>query len=133
MGVFQKFNGWLNDRGGKSAHGADAGKISGNAYYASSEAEQAYGSLRKPAPDAQAMPDPMAAPGGMTGRTQPVDRFTGDTSDKYGGRVPYRSQKDMQAESDTQRQQMEDQQRRQQAAAAQQKAQQFGRGVPPQA
>ena len=46
MGVFQKFNGWLNDRGGKSAHGADAGKISGNAYYASSEAEQAYGSLR---------------------------------------------------------------------------------------
>jgi len=122
LGVFQKFNGWLNDRGGKSARGADSAGIPNSAYYASSEAEQAYGGMRRPAPDTQAMPD-----GTATGRTQPADRFAGDPSDKYGGRVPYRSQKDMQAESEAQRQQADEQQRRQQAAFSQQKAQQFGR------
>ena len=132
MGVFQKFNGWLNDRGIQTPRGGDAGKISGNAYYASQGAQQAYGSLQRPAQDAQAIADSMAA-GSATGRTQPVDRFSGDASDKYGGRVPYRSQKDMQAESDAQRQQAEDQQRRQQAAMAQQKGQQFGRAPAPQA
>jgi FtsZ-interacting cell division protein YlmF len=126
LGVFQKFNGWLNELGGKSARGGTAAGIPGGAYYASQEAEQAYGGMRRPVQDAPTTADSMAA-GSMTGRSQPVDRFSGDLSDKYAGRVPYRSQKDMQAESEAQRQQAEEQQRRQQAAFSQQKAQQFGR------
>ncbi len=126
LGVFQKFNGWLNDRGGKSARGGTAAGIPGGAYYASQEAEQAYGGMRKPVQETPTMAESMAA-GSMTGRSQPVDRFSADQTDKYAGRVPYRSQKDMQAESDAQRQQAEEQQRRQQAAFSQQKAQQFGR------
>ena len=109
MGVFQKVNEWLTEKGEKFARGGDANRIPGSAYYASNEAEQAYGGIRKPPQETQA-PEPDAT-----------------AADKYNGRVPYRSQKDIQAEADSQRQQADEQQRRQQAAMQQQKVQQFGR------
>ncbi len=115
MGVFQRVNDWLSDRGDKPSRGADPNRIHGGAYYASSEAQQAYGGMRAPAPEPAPAADSRAM-GGDTGRMAPVDRFSGDASDKYGGRVPYRSQRDMQTEADSQRQQMEEQARRQQAA-----------------
>ena len=126
MGMFQKVNSWLTDKGEKFARGGDANRIPGNAYYASNEAEQAYGGMRKPAQDNPIPPDSRTA-GSETARSATLDRFSGDASDKYAGRVPYRSQKDMQAEADTQRQQLEEQQRRQQTASQRQQAQQFGR------
>lgn len=125
MGVFQRVNDWLSDRGDKPSRGADPNRINGGAYYASSEAQQAYGGMRAPAPEPAPAADARAM-GGDTGRNAPVDRFSGDASDKYGGRVPYRSQRDMQAEAESQRQEMENQARRQQAAQ-QRPAQPFGR------
>ncbi len=104
--MFQKVNEWLTDRTERFTHGGNA--ASGGAYYASSEAEQAYGG----APQAQPAQE---------------ERFAADANDPYGGRVPYRSQRDMQAEAEMQRQQMEEQARRQQAAAQQRQMQQFGR------
>ena len=126
MGVFQKVNEWLAEKGGKTARGGDANRIANNAYYASGEAQQAYAGIPQTAQDTPPM-------SGDTGRTAPSDRFSGDASDKYNGRVPYRSQKDMQAEAGAQRQQAEEQQRRQMAAMQQQKAQQFGRSPAAQA
>lgn len=120
MGVFQKVNEWLAEKGDRIARGGDAGRTANNAYYASAEAQQVFGGASKTAQDAQAV-------GGDTARTAPADRFGGDTADKYGGRVPYKSQKDMQAEAESQRQQAEEMQRRQMTAQQQQKTQQFGR------
>ncbi|HNW86376.1 MAG TPA: cell division protein SepF [Candidatus Limiplasma sp.] len=126
MGIFQKVNGWLTERGDHIARDGDASRTANSAYYASSEAEQAYGGMRKPAAEAS-MPSDTRTAGNETGRFSAADRFSAD-SDKYGGRVPYRSQKDMQAEADQQRQQQEEQARRQQVAAQQMKPQQaFGR------
>ena len=123
MGIFQKVNGWLADRGDHIARDGDANRTANNAYYASSEAEQAYSGMRKPAADASATSDPRTA-GNETGRYPAADHFNAEPNDKYGGRVPYRSQKDMQAEADLQRQQQEEQMRRQQNATQQMKAQQ---------
>ena len=119
MGVFQKVNEWLAEKGEKIARGGDAGRTANNAYYASQESQQVFGNAAGSAQDAQAA-------GSDTARNIPADRFRGDAGDKYGGRVPYKSQKDMQAEAESQRQQAEDQQRRQ-MTAPQQKPQQFGR------
>lgn len=131
MGMFQKVNDWLADKGEKLVRGGDAGKAPGGAYYASNEAQQAYGGMRAPVTDAPTTADGRGV-GGDTGRIAPVDRFSADSADKYNGRVPYRSQKDMQAEADAQRQQAEDQSRRQQTAQ-QRQAQPFGRAPAPQA
>lgn len=125
LGMFQKVNDWLTDKSDRFARGGDANRTANAAYYASSEAEQAYGGMRKTT-DSAATSDTSTA-GNDTGRTAAVDRFNADANDKYGGRVPYRSQRDVQAEADTQRQQMEDQARRQQSAQQQRQAQQFGR------
>lgn len=126
MGMFQKVNDWLTDKSDRFARNGDANRTANAAYYASSEAEQAYGGMRKPMADGAPTSDTSTA-GNETGRTTSVDRFSGDASDKYAGRVPYRSQRDIQAEADTQRQQMEEQARRQQTAQQQRQAQQFGR------
>ena len=123
MGMFQKVNDWLADKGEKFARSGN--RTAGNAYYASQEAEQAYGGMRNSGADTPTASDSRTA-GNSTGRSVPVDRFSAENNDKYGGRVPYRSQKDIQAEADAQRQQMEEQARRQQGAAQQRTAQAFG-------
>ncbi|NLI21176.1 MAG: cell division protein SepF, partial [Clostridiales bacterium] len=115
MGMFQKVNDWLADKGDRFARGGDANRTPNGAYYASSEAEQAYGGMRAPVRN----PAPSAA--------EPANTPPADPNDKYDGRVPYKSQKDLQAEAETRRQQMEDQARRQQAAQQQRQAQPFGR------
>jgi FtsZ-interacting cell division protein YlmF len=97
--MFQRVNEWLMERGERFARSAEANARSGGAYYANSETEQAYG-----------------------GETAQGDRNNPEADDPYGGRVPYRSQKDMQAEAEMQRQQAEEQARRQ--AVAQQRQQQ---------
>lgn len=130
LGMFQKVNDWLTDKSDRFARSGDANRTANAAYYASSEAEQAYGGMRKPTADSAATSDTNTA-GNETGRTATLDRFNAEANDKYGGRIPYRSQRDMQAEADTQRQQMEDQARRQQSAQQQRQAQQFGRAPAP--
>lgn len=117
MGVLQKVNTWLADRTDRFGRGGDANRIPTGSYYASNGAEQAYVGMRNTSPDT-ATAD--------TGRAAPVDRFSSDSDDRYGGRVPYRSQKDMQAEAEVQRQQVEDQARKQQAQQQQNKTQSFG-------
>ena len=77
MGVFSKVGGWLTDKSNQFIRG-DA-EIPGS-YYASDEAEAAYGGLRGGADEPSA-----------TARRQPVSPFGGDAEDEYGGRVPYRS------------------------------------------
>ena len=115
MGIVQKVNDWWSEKSDQFARGGDANRSAAGAYYASPEAEQAYGGMRAPAQNASATADAQSA-GAATGRVTPVDRFSGDPNDKYSGRVPYRSQKDLQAEAENQRQQLEDQARRQQGA-----------------
>ena len=126
--MFQKVNDWLADKSERFGRG-DASRTPNGAYYASNEAEQAFGGMQKSSAGGSATSDTRTA-GEMTGRAAPVDRFSAENTDKYGGRVPYRSQKDMQAEMDVQRQQQEDQSRRQQTAGQRQQAQQFNRPQP---
>jgi FtsZ-interacting cell division protein YlmF len=110
LGMFQKVNEWLTEHGGRLIRGGEANQIPAGAYYASSEAEQAYGGMRYSAQDTAGEAVPMP-----------------EMADPYDGRVPYRSQRDLQAEADMQRQQMEQQARQQQSAAQQQRAQTFNR------
>jgi len=113
--MFQKVNEWLTERGERLVHGGNANPAPTGAYYASPEAEQAYGGMR-------------ASVNGEAADAEAEDRHAAEANDPYGGRVPYRSQRDMQAEAEMQRRQMEEQARRQQAAAAQQRQmQQFSR------
>lgn len=131
MGMLQKVSSWLTDKGEKNARGGDANRTTGNAYFAPSGAEQASGGMRASTRDAQAATDPRMQ-GSDTGRRAPADPSGGEANDKYGGRVPYRSQRDLQAEADAQRMQQDEQLRRQASAQQQQRAQQFGRGNPAQ-
>lgn len=112
--MFQKVNEWLTERGGRFARGGETDPVPAGAYYASPEAEQAYGGMRASAPDAVPGADVEAAD-------------VPEAADPYGGRVPYRSQRDIQAEEEMRRQQMEQQARRQQAAQQQQRTQAFNR------
>ncbi len=115
MGMFQKVSDWLTTRGEQVAHGGNSGRAQSGAYYASPEAQQAYQGARS-----SGSASAEAQPSGDAARTAPVDRFSADSGDQYGGRVPYRSQRDLQADAeaqrDAQRRQAEEQQRRQQAA-----------------
>ena len=87
MGLFQKVGEWLTDRSERLGR-RDSG--AGNSYYASSEAEQAYGSMQaEPYEEA-----PTAwEPGAETQRMQPFGQYDQNGRD-YGGRVPYQSQQD---------------------------------------
>ena len=86
MGVFQKVSNWLTDRGDRFIREeADTPE----SYYASSEAEQVYGRMGGETPGE--MDDDQDNQGA---RHQPIVPF--EQTDKYGGRVPYRSQKDVQ-------------------------------------
>ena len=91
LGMIQKVGGWFSEKSDRLRYGEQEPLES---YYASNEDEQAYGGMRADTPDnVFGMPDQRQE----TARTQPIDPFAGETKD-YGGRVPYKSQKDMQAE-----------------------------------
>lgn len=113
--MFQKVNDWLSDRGGRFFRSGEAGHNAGGAYYASQEAEQAYGGMGTAAQDAEGLGD--------TARTAAADTMNTEGNDPYGGRVPYRSQKDLQADAEMQRRREAEEQARQQQAAYQQQQQ----------
>ena len=111
--MFQKVNDWLSDHGGRFFRSGEAGHNAGGAYYASQEAEQAYGGMGAAAQDTD----------GDTARTAAADTMNAEGNDPYGGRVPYRSQKQMQADAEQQRRREAEEQARQQQAAYQQQQQ----------
>ena len=111
--MFQKVNDWLSDHGGRFFRSGEAGHNAGGAYYASQEAEQAYGGMGAAAQDTE----------GDTARTAAADTMNAEGNDPYGGRVPYRSQKQMQADAEQQRRREAEEQARQQQAAYQQQQQ----------
>lgn len=109
--MFQKVNDWLTERGERFTHGANAGRASKGAYYASSEAQQAYGRMSGYPKEEDGAQD--------TAGENATSRYNAESNDPYGGRVPYRSQKDIQAEAETRRQQAAEQARKQQASVPQ--------------
>jgi len=88
--VFQKVGNWLTDRNDRSIHGG-AGPSEG--YYGSSEAEHVYG--RMGGENSEKM-DNYQDSQAESRRYQSADPF--NQADKYDGRVPYRSQKDILAQ-----------------------------------
>lgn len=107
MGVLQRITGWLS---GKSSHNAQNayGGYGSRGYYGSSEAEDAYGGMYTER--AQEAPEEGFGP---EMNEQAAAGFQTAEADPYGGRVPYRSQRDMQAEQE--RQAQEEYQQRMQA------------------
>ncbi len=109
MGVLQRVTGWLSGLGSHNAQTAYSGYGS-HGYYGSSEAENAYGGMYANA--TADMPEENAAPD----RNAAADRFGTANADQYGGRVPYRSQRDMLAEQEERdRQAQEEYQQRMQS------------------
>lgn len=90
MGVFQKVGNWLTDRNDRFIRDEVGSPAS---YYASSEAESVYS--RMGGETSEEMED-IQNNHGESGRYQKMDPF--ERPDKYGGRIPYRSQKDIQAQ-----------------------------------
>ncbi len=91
MGMFHKVGDWLTDKSDRFIRGS-AG--SPGSYYASSEAEEAYGGMGV---DLSQEPAETQETGKDTERMRSIDPFDRAGKD-YGGRVPYRSQRDVQAE-----------------------------------
>lgn len=89
--MFQKVGKWLTDQSDRFIRGENTYS---NGYYASSEAQQAYGGMHgePPPEDGTEMreQEPMAEQNSM----DPFERAGKD----YGGRVPYQSQRDLQAQ-----------------------------------
>lgn len=95
MGMFQKVGNWLTDKSDRFIRG-EAGAP--GSYYASSESENAYGRLHTDPPPESF--DSQEA-GVETAHMQSVDPFDRGGKD-YGGRVPYRSQRDAAAQQQKQ-------------------------------
>ena len=85
--MFQKMGDWLSEKSDRLIRG-DA--RTPNSYYASNEAEQAYGQMYSNAADDA---EDMQASEQDAARMQGFDPFERSGRD-YGGRVPYRSQRD---------------------------------------
>ena len=105
MGMFQKVGEWLTDKSDRFVRGSNANHA--GSYYASDVADRAYGKRREEAAEASEDADHSS-----------IDPFGRDPNDEYGGRVPYRSQRDAQAEAEQAREQqrrMEETMRRQAA------------------
>ena len=113
MGIFQKVSSWLSEKSDRLIRGS-ADHESG--YYASRDAQDAYGGAT--------IEDEMSQAAGETSeRREPLDPF-GRGEGEYGGRVPYRSKRDLEMEAYQQQQAAYEQQRQAAAqAAAQQRAQ----------
>ena len=108
MGIFQKVSSWLSEKSDRLIRGS-ADHESG--YYASRDAQDAYGGAT--------IEDEMSQAAGETSeRREPLDPF-GRGEGEYGGRVPYRSKRDLEMEA-YQQQQAAYKQPMQQAAPAQQ-------------
>ena len=113
MGIFQKVSSWLSEKSDRLIRGS-ADHESG--YYASRDAQDAYSGAT--------IEDEMSQSAGeTTGRREPLDPF-GRGEGEYGGRVPYRSRRDLEMEAYQQQQAAYEQQKQAAAqAAAQQRAQ----------
>ena len=113
MGIFQKVSSWLSEKSDRLIRGS-ADHESG--YYASQDAQDAYSGVT--------IEDEMSqSVGEATGRREPLDPF-GRGEGEYGGRVPYRSKRDLEMEAYQQQQAAYEQQKQAAAqAAAQQRAQ----------
>ncbi len=113
MGIFQKVSSWLSEKSDRLIRGS-ADHESG--YYASRDAQDAYGGAT--------IEDEMSQAAGETSeRREPLDPF-GRGEGEYGGRVPYRSKRDLEMEAYQQQQAAYEQQKQAAAqAAAQQRAQ----------
>ena len=104
MGIFRRIGDWLTEKSERFIRGESDGT---GGYYATREAEQAYGGMGM---DQDPVQD--GAEGEEAPRRQPLDPF-GHGEGEYGGRVPYRSRYDLEREREAQRE-------AQQAAAQQQ-------------
>ncbi len=93
--MFQKVGDWLSDKSERFIRG-EAGEA--GSYYASNEAEQAYGKLRQEPVEEMADMKEMDFDPGHKQALDPFERAGKD----YGGRVPYRSQRDLAAEQQRQ-------------------------------
>lgn len=113
MGIFQKVSSWLSEKSDRLIRGS-ADHESG--YYTSQDAQNAYSGAT--------VEDEMSQTAGdTTARREPLDPF-GRGEGEYGGRVPYRSKRDLEMEAYQQQQAAYEQQKQAAAqAAAQQRAQ----------
>lgn len=80
MGIFRKLGDWMHEKSDRFIRG----EAPEGGYYATQEAQQAYGHMGEEAPD--------------TEEREPLDPF-GHGGGDYGGRVPYRSRYDMEREA----------------------------------
>ena len=107
MGIFQKVSSWLSEKSDRLIRGS-ADHESG--YYASRDAQDAYGGAT--------IEDEMSQAAGETSeRREPLDPF-GRGEGEYGGRVPYRSKRDLEMEAYQQQQAAYEQQKQAAAQAA---------------
>ena len=112
MGIFQKVSSWLSEKSDRLIRGS-ADHESG--YYTSQDAQNAYSGAT--------VEDEMSQTAGdTTARREPLDPF-GRGEGEYGGRVPYRSKRDLEMEAYQQQQAAYEQQKQAAQAAAQQRAQ----------
>ncbi|HIU07562.1 MAG TPA: cell division protein SepF [Candidatus Limiplasma pullistercoris] len=93
MGIFRRFGDWLTEKSERFIRGESDGT---GGYYASPEAEQAYGGMGMGQEPVQDGMEGEEAP-----RRQPLDPF-GHGEGEYGGRVPYRSRYDLEREREAQ-------------------------------
>ena len=93
MGIFRRIGDWLTEKSERFIRGESDGT---GGYYATREAEQAYGGMGM---DQEPVQDGME--GEEASRRQPLDPF-GHGEGEYGGRVPYRSRYDLEREREAQ-------------------------------
>lgn len=93
MGIFRRIGDWLTEKSERFIRGESDGT---GGYYASPEAEQAYGGMGMGQEPVQDGMEGEEAP-----RRQPLDPF-GHGEGEYGGRVPYRSRYDLEREREAQ-------------------------------
>ena len=89
MGIFRRIGDWLTEKSERFIRGESDGT---GGYYATREAEQAYGGMGM---DQEPVQDGLE--GEEAPRRQPLDPF-GHGEGEYGGRVPYRSRYDLERE-----------------------------------
>ena len=93
MGIFRRIGDWLTEKSERFIRGESDGT---GGYYATREAEQAYGGMGMDQDPGQDGAEGEEAP-----RRQPLDPF-GHGEGEYGGRVPYRSRYDLEREREAQ-------------------------------
>lgn len=120
MGIFRRVGDWLTEKSDRFIRGETDGQ---SGYYATREAEQAYGGYGTEAAEQGQEGDE-----GEENVRQPLDPF-GHGDGEYGGRVPYRSRYDIEREA---QQQPVQQAAPQQMPAYQQQAQPQTQRVQPQ-